>query len=448
MRLFIEVDASDAGWGACAYQMVHPWTGHPEEEGRGRQGDTGPRKVIQWTSKAWTAFELKLPVFYRESLARLLALERYRNLIETNIAAGITLYTDHKPGLYENSLSNKGQLSAWRLLETADLLSIVENLYRTGGKMLLADPLSRLCAPGDGFYDVSLPVKISVLLQNLPQQVAECNAMRVSANKDTAAVARMVQKWRKPTNPISQGKLSSYQEPKQQRGEDDEEPALTMVGEVSEPGGKLRAFSIGTPHADTGVREIRELISSGKAFAVLTPISLIPHIARGCNEGDMDEEIAEKVNQMTKIVMASTADAWLIHLPGLTRRHEIFTAEQLAQDSLNLEDLVTSLQDPEDDCPAGCEDHSLSYCLFTGIKGMSVDSKPGNFLSLVYRELEKLAGTKESRKIPVLVQRRAQKGELPLFQAPKKRKLNPSLNRKEKVDAVATKQRRPLFLLG
>ncbi len=142
--------------------------------------------------------------------------------------------------------------------------------------MLLADPLSRLCAPGDGFYDVSLPSKVSVLLQNLPQQVAECPAMRVSANKDTAGVARMVQKWRKPTNPISQGKLSSYQKSKQQRGEDYEESALTMVGEMVEPGGKLRAFSIRTPHADTGVREIRELINSGKAFAVLTPIYLIP----------------------------------------------------------------------------------------------------------------------------------------------------------------------------
>jgi hypothetical protein len=46
MRLFIKVDASDAGWGACAYQMVYPWTGHTDEEGRGRQGDTGTRKVI------------------------------------------------------------------------------------------------------------------------------------------------------------------------------------------------------------------------------------------------------------------------------------------------------------------------------------------------------------------------------------------------------------------
>ncbi len=97
----------------------------------------------------------------------------------------------------------------------------------------------------------------------------------------------------------------------------------------------------------------------------------------------MDDAIAEKVNLMTKIVMASTADAWLIHVLGLKRRHEVFTAEQLAQDSSNLEDLVVSLQDPEDDCPTGCEDHSLSYCLFCSSKDMSLDSKPRNSLSLL-----------------------------------------------------------------
>jgi hypothetical protein len=176
-------------------------------------------------------------------------LERYRNLIETNITAGITLCTDHKPGLFENSLSNKGQLSAWRLLETADLLSIVENLYRTGGKMLLADPLSRLCAPSDGFYDVALPAKVHVLLENLRPQVAECRTMRVSANKDTAAVSRIVQKWRKPTNPISEGKLGSFVEPKFLCVAEPEAESFSM-----DPGslatdvlGKLNAFSIGTP---------------------------------------------------------------------------------------------------------------------------------------------------------------------------------------------------------
>jgi hypothetical protein len=86
-----------------------------------------------------------LPVFYRETLGRLLCLERFRNLIETNISAGIiALYTDHKPGLFENSLSNKGQLSAWRIAETADLQSIVQTHYRQGSKMLLPDPQSRV----------------------------------------------------------------------------------------------------------------------------------------------------------------------------------------------------------------------------------------------------------------------------------------------------------------
>ncbi len=74
----------------------------------------------------------------------------------------------------------------------------------------------------------------------------------------------------------------------------------------------LKAFSIGTPHADTSVREIGELITSGKSFAVLISISLIPQIARGVNAADMDEGIALKVDRMTKLVMASTADAWLI----------------------------------------------------------------------------------------------------------------------------------------
>ncbi len=114
-----------------------PWTGEPGEEGRMRIGDTGERLIIMWISKGWTSHELQLPVFYREALGRLLALEKFRNLIETNIEAGITLYTNHKPALFENSLSNK-QLSAWKLVEVSDLLlvSIVENLYRQGGNAI------------------------------------------------------------------------------------------------------------------------------------------------------------------------------------------------------------------------------------------------------------------------------------------------------------------------
>jgi hypothetical protein len=128
--------------------------------------------------------------------------------------------------------------------------------------------------------------------------------------------------------------------------------------------GKLNAFSIGTPHADTGVREIRDLIMSGKAFAVLTPISLLPQIARGTSEKDMDEGIAVKVDGMTKIIMAATADAWLIHLPGTAKRHEVFTSELLRMDRSNLEDLVaTVMQDSAEDEGARSTTLSFSPCL-------------------------------------------------------------------------------------
>ena len=90
-----------------------------------RIGDTGERLIIMWISKGWTSHELQLPVFYREALGRLLALEKFRNLIETNIEAGITLYTDHKPALFENSLSNKGQLSAWKLAEVSEPVPVL-----------------------------------------------------------------------------------------------------------------------------------------------------------------------------------------------------------------------------------------------------------------------------------------------------------------------------------
>jgi hypothetical protein len=45
--LFIEVDASDVGWEACAYQMYKRWEGDPSDEARGRINDMGQRKIIE-----------------------------------------------------------------------------------------------------------------------------------------------------------------------------------------------------------------------------------------------------------------------------------------------------------------------------------------------------------------------------------------------------------------
>jgi hypothetical protein len=238
---------------------------------------------------------MQLPVFYRDSLATVLTLEKLRNLIETNIDAGITLYTDHKPALFENSLSNKGQLSAWKLAEVADLMSIVERIYRQGTGMLMADPLSRVCAPTEGWYDPTLPRKLAALLNHLTDEIKHAEHIRLYCYQDTIAAARIMQRWRTPKNKVATGRLT--QEPKKD------------------------AFLIGTPTANSVIKEVLQLLEQNRSFAVLMPLSLVPELSRLENKGDIrayDQHIAQKVQALSKIVLSSSAQVWLISLANLT----------------------------------------------------------------------------------------------------------------------------------
>jgi hypothetical protein len=72
--------------------MLEACLGPPEEEGRMRVGDTGVRFIIMWISKGWTTHELKLPVFYREALARLLALGN-SGILSRQTSRPASLYT-------------------------------------------------------------------------------------------------------------------------------------------------------------------------------------------------------------------------------------------------------------------------------------------------------------------------------------------------------------------
>jgi hypothetical protein len=142
---------------------------------------------------------------------------------------------------------------------------------------------------------------------------------RVYAGKDTYAAGRLVQKWRKPNNPISQGKL--------------------LTKDLAPD-----AFHIGVDDVNKSVNEIVKLIRDNKRFAVLIPISVTSEIARLENKDDErqhDHDLAIKVHQMSKITLASSAEVWLINLPGesfshfynndmeglgLTGVHEVFLA--------------------------------------------------------------------------------------------------------------------------
>jgi hypothetical protein len=120
---------------------------------------------------------------------------------------------------------------------------------------------------------------------NICQRRSEVTSI-VYAGKDTYAAGRLVQKWRKPTNPISQGKLLSK--------------------ELAP-----RAFHIGIDDVNKSVNEVVQLIQGDKHFAVLMPISVTSEIARLENvngERCHDLELATKVAAMSKITLASSAE--------------------------------------------------------------------------------------------------------------------------------------------
>ena len=248
--------------------------------------------MVAWVSKAWTDYERQLPVFYREALGRLLCLEHFRNLIETqSVEAGTTVYTDHAPSTYVGSLSNKGRLSTWKIHETSDLIATVQTLYKAGEHLGpphgMADPLSRL-PRGETLQRLQLPALLKILLDNLPPQARELHNMRVNAEKDTTVAARIVQRWRAPTNPIS-----------------------VVRGSAGKPD-----FLIVAPYADKVTHQIADHIRRDQPFAALVPVDLLHEIDRD-KDGKIDERVRSKRESMATIVITSVNLVWLISYPGI-----------------------------------------------------------------------------------------------------------------------------------
>jgi hypothetical protein len=122
--------------------------------------------------------------------------------------------------------------------------------------------------------------------------------------------------------------------------------------------------------------------------------------------------------------MAATADAWLIRLPGTVKRHEVFTAELLAMDRSNVEDLVAVMQDSDEDESASSRTLSFSSCFLNNAgqesrtegrresrcwqEAMGELRNPS--LIFLYSQVAKIANKKQMDR-PVWVQTRAQHGE-------------------------------------
>ncbi len=69
--------------------------------------------------------------------------------------------------------------------------------------MAIADPLSRLARQENQLDNLDLPLMLEMLLKELPLSVRNALSIRVNAEKDTSVATRIVQRWRNPSNPIS-----------------------------------------------------------------------------------------------------------------------------------------------------------------------------------------------------------------------------------------------------
>ena len=175
--------------------------------------------------------------------------------------------------------------------------------------MLLADPLSRICAPSSGFYDPSLPSKFQALCKYLPESIRNIKTIRLYANKDTAALSRHIQAWRKPTNPISQGRLGSC--------------------EFSD---NSAVFFIGICHAEKSLDEVKGLLASDKQFAILLPTGLLSEISRGENvqgKGLYNQELEEQIFNLSKIVLSQEGETWLVRIDDQPKIVEVLVAEDV-----------------------------------------------------------------------------------------------------------------------
>jgi hypothetical protein len=212
--------------------------------------------------------------------------------------------------LKNTSLSNKGKLSTWKIHEVSDLTSIVETIYKAGPTMAIADPLSRLARQEDRVENLDLPVLLQMLLRELHPSIKMAERIRVNTEKDTYVVTRIVQRWRTPTNSIS-----------------------------NTIGASLESFDflIAAPHANKLLLKVAEYIRKDIPFVILILLTLLNEIDR-ISKTEIDQDVRKKRLQMKLIVSSSLGQVWLKNHPECLVKdtaHSVFFTQLAHSPELN-----------------------------------------------------------------------------------------------------------------
>jgi hypothetical protein len=129
---------------------------------------------------------------------------------------------------------------------------------------------------------------LEMLLKEPPNSVRNALSIRVNAEKGTMVATRIVQRWRKPSNPIS-----------------------NTVGSISDS--KID-FLISALYADKLPLKVAEFIRKDVPFTALLPLLLLNEIER-TGKTSIDETVRQKRLDMKLVIVTSLGQGWLINHP-------------------------------------------------------------------------------------------------------------------------------------
>ena len=225
------------------------------------------------------------PIYYKEARALVMVVGKCRLFIECSPFPAC-VRTDHAP-LQWMKHARRGPLAAWRIEELAGLDYTVE--YIDGAKNVLADALTRFPLIAHQVPTLEgLDAMLLTIMETLGSKWRCAQTLWIWFDRDTSTLARQVQAWRQPTNPLI--KLSPS------------DRALRAEWDVA----------LMAPAAELAPVVCAQLFSVGKPFACLVPNELVSWIPVSVNQGG-DQDVKAKLDATRKITFLAAGFTWVVH---------------------------------------------------------------------------------------------------------------------------------------
>ena len=270
-------DASEDGKGGVLCQYP-PSVEHKPENA----------KVISYFSKAWTDTERKKPPFYLEASALLWGIEKCR-IYALSSRFPLYTYSDHLPLRWMDKCE-KGAISSFMIEQLSDIERI--HSYIPGEENVISDAVSRYPMLGPNrVAPRGLTHMITDLLNRLPERLRTAENVHCHAGPETGTIARIVQAWRKATNPVHRTPPRTDNDP----------PTADLV--------------VYAPPVDRTPEIAARLLTSTTPFALLMPLDLA-HAAldrRLARKANLDHDLlVARFDEAAKVTVLATQMLWLV----------------------------------------------------------------------------------------------------------------------------------------